>query len=536
MSSFTPHMDNFAKKSIKLTNYYTEFLCTPARASLLTGKNPIHTGMQSNVIYVGSPYGLPLEHKLMPEYLKSQGYVTHMVGKWHLGSFNSQYLPNSRGFDSFLGYYAHGWKMASGFFQFPIPPKLWGFDSFLGYLNGEEDYYGKYQAYSGHTIFDFFFNEMPIKDDSILGLYSLDSYDMRVRQIIQEHDASEPLFLYYSTQAIHHPFSEPPTSMLTDYQYELGSKMRKDVKDARGLLAETSAAMDFTFLNLMSYLQEKGMYENSVIVVASDNGGCSYKGGDNYPLRGQKQTLFEGGVRVNAFVHSPLLPEATQGTEFDCMFHVVDWLPTLVEGVAGAQTAPDIDGVNHWEALMKNFGVSAGQTCYRSEMLHNINVMIDDSSGLPSQDTLQASLRLNNLKLVYGQYEEGWWTSTEFSDENCDLASYDFGFPPFGYVFDIEEDPEERHNLIDKVDEASLATLWSTLDRYFDSMTAPAAREIDPTALYAFLENDNFVLPWVSNEDLIDPQDPFMKEMQEENEIDEIDEHSHPDMVPHSSR
>jgi len=501
MSIFTPHMDHFAENSIKLTNYYTDFLCTPARASLMTGKNPIHTGMQSNVIYTGSPYGLPLKHKLMPEYLKSQGYVTHMVGKWHLGHFNTQYLPTSR-----------------------------GFNSFMGYLTGEEYYYGKYTYdSSGYDLYDFFWNEKQLKDQSVLGTFSLNNYDMRAQTIIREHDPSTPLFLYYSTQAIHAPYSTTPPKMLTDKQIMLGEKISNQIYDNRGLLVTTSAAMDYTFLNLITALQDKGMYENSVIVVASDNGGCSINGGDNYPLRGQKMTLFEGGVHVNAFVHSPLLPEATRGTEYDCMFHVSDWLPTLVEGVAGGETAPDIDGVNHWEMLMKTDDDSAEPTCYRSEMLHNINVLTNSDDD---QDTLQAGLRLSNLKLIYGQDEMGWWTSSKFSSENCDLTSYDHGFPPYGYVFDIEKDLEERHNLIDIVDDASLASLWSALDRHFDSMTAPASREIDPKAIDAFIENDYFITPWVANEDLIDPQDTFMKEMQEDNTISDIGGHSHPVMVP----
>ena len=82
LSKCTPFMDQLAGDGIKLTQYYTQQLCTPARASLLTGKYPIHLGMQHDVIQPESPFGLPLGHQIMPAFLKDHyGYSTHMVGK-----------------------------------------------------------------------------------------------------------------------------------------------------------------------------------------------------------------------------------------------------------------------------------------------------------------------------------------------------------------------------------------------------------------------------------------------------------------------
>ncbi|CAN0080457.1 unnamed protein product, partial [Heterosigma akashiwo] len=130
-------------------------------------------------------------------------------------------------------------------------------------------------------------------------------------------------------------YDVPPEKFLTDSQIELAEVVYTVTESAqRKLLATNSAAMDTTFSNLLAYLKNQGMYENSVIIVASDNGGCSNTVGSNYPLRGQKNSLFEGGVRVNAFVHSPLLADA-QGTRLECVVHNVDWLPTILQGVAG---------------------------------------------------------------------------------------------------------------------------------------------------------------------------------------------------------
>ncbi|GIY80810.1 arylsulfatase B [Caerostris extrusa] len=101
----TPNIDALAANSIILNNYYSESLCSRARASLMSGNYPIHTGLQHSEIKSGEPTGLPLDIMIMPEHLKNKGYKTYMIGKWHLGYSNKEYTPTKRGFDSFFGFY-----------------------------------------------------------------------------------------------------------------------------------------------------------------------------------------------------------------------------------------------------------------------------------------------------------------------------------------------------------------------------------------------------------------------------------------------
>ena len=100
----TPNLDQLSHDGLRLENYYVQPICTPTRSALMSGRYPIHTGMQHDVIHPRQPFGLPTNFTLLPQRLKESGYRTHIVGKWHLGFFAKPYLPLERGFDSFFGF------------------------------------------------------------------------------------------------------------------------------------------------------------------------------------------------------------------------------------------------------------------------------------------------------------------------------------------------------------------------------------------------------------------------------------------------
>ena len=101
----TPHLDALANRGAKLEAHYVQPVCTPTRAALMTGRYPIRHGLQTGVVRPWAQYGLPLEEQTLAEGLKSAGYATAIVGKWHLGHFKPEYLPTRRGFDHQYGHY-----------------------------------------------------------------------------------------------------------------------------------------------------------------------------------------------------------------------------------------------------------------------------------------------------------------------------------------------------------------------------------------------------------------------------------------------
>merc|ERR1711963_393899 len=290
-----------------LEKHYSQQVCSPTRGALLTGRYPIHIGLNEGIISPMEPHGLPTDLETLADLLLAAGYSTHAVGKWHLGFCNSAFLPTNRGFQHHYGYWL-----------------------------GAQDYYLHTRSVGHDDGYDFR-DDLKV-DRSAEGNYSTELYGNRAAQIIRAHNQEKPLFLYLPFQAVHGPLQVPQ-------KYE---ELYADVPDShRQTYLGMVTAMDDAVGEVVAALKETDMFENTMIVFMSDNGGPTGHGGhaaNNWPLRGAKGSLWEGGTRTPAFIHQPgvLAPREEQG-----LMHVTDWLPTLLEAV-GLNAPVGIDGISHW--------------------------------------------------------------------------------------------------------------------------------------------------------------------------------------------
>ncbi|XP_053973786.1 arylsulfatase B [Hylaeus volcanicus] len=355
----TPNIDALAYSGLVLDRYYVSPICTPSRSALMTGKHPIHTGMQHGVLKCAEPRGLPLREKLLPEYLRNLGYSTHIVGKWHLGFYTKEYTPTYRGFDSHLGFWS-------------------GRQDYFDHSAVEEPYWGLDMRRDLEPAWD------------LHGQYTTDVITKEAVKLIENHDISRPMFLYVAHAAVHsgnpyYPLPAPDVNV---------AKFNDIVDYGRRRFAAMLDKLDESVGRVVDALRAKGMLKNSVIVFSTDNGGppegFNLNAASNWPLRGTKNTLWEGGVRGTGLIWSAALMQP--GRISRQLFHITDWLPTLLTVAGGNSSNLNIDGMDLWNALNRD------SDSPRTTVLHNI----DDIFGV-------SGITIDDWKLIQGSTYNGQW-------------------------------------------------------------------------------------------------------------------------------
>jgi arylsulfatase A-like enzyme len=327
----TPTLDRLARDGRTLDNYYVQPSCAPTRATILTGRHMGHHGVLIP-FEDGVEMALSESEVLLPTILKRAGYRTHAVGKWHLGFYKEKYTPTFRGFETFYGFYGMG---------------------------------ENYKTHMCGSGYDFRIEDRPncgigcsVVDRNADGQYSTDLFTNRSLELIRHHRKHEPLFLYLAWQAVHAPLPENcARPEFANWGNWTGSS-----RDT--MFACTLQIADDGLGQIIDLLEKRDMLKNSLIIFSSDNGGAISTnevapddvGSSNWPLRGGKHTLYEGGVRVNGIVWAGWWSDAGRSAlqrNYDGLMGAVDWIPTLLDA-AGIPRSPNLEGVSHWSALAFN--------------------------------------------------------------------------------------------------------------------------------------------------------------------------------------
>ena len=305
----TPNFDNIATNGLILDRHYVFKYCSPSRASFLTGRWPHHAHQWN--LQLSRMAGANINMTMLPAKLKTAGYKTHMVGKWHQGLFESSYIPINR-----------------------------GFDSSTGFLNGGEDHMSEKVG----CAIDYWKDDGP---DPRNGTYDAYNYRDDLMNIFQNHTKGDPLFLYLALHNVHTPL-QAPEEWLNKYAENSTCESRRTYQ------AMVSVADNVTGL-AMELLKEKGMWDNTIMIVSADNGGAPCVG-SNYPLLGCKGTFFEGGVRSLAFANGGLIPDKMRGKSTQGFIHIADWYATFCK-LAGVDPSDSgtgkfpVDGMDIWPII-----------------------------------------------------------------------------------------------------------------------------------------------------------------------------------------
>jgi arylsulfatase A-like enzyme/phosphodiesterase/alkaline phosphatase D-like protein len=318
----TPHLNRMAKEGRKLTCFYAAPVCSPSRASLMTGSYPKRALSIPHVLFPGNAEGLHQDEVTVAELLKKQGYSTGIIGKWHLGD-QPEFLPRKHGFD-----YYYGLPYSND-----MGPAEDGVKSNLG-VPLPQPKTGK-NARPGQPPLPLLRNEtvlqrvLPDDQQAIVERYTNEAVSF-----IWDH-RDEPFFLYLPHSAVHFPLYP-------------GKNFHG--KSKHGLFGDWVEEVDWSVGQVLDTVRQLGLAENTMVIFSSDNGGQNRHGAINLPLRGGKGTTFEGGMRVPTIAWWPTKIPA--GTASDEIVSTMDILPTLTN-LAGGNVPTDrkLDGNDIWPIL-----------------------------------------------------------------------------------------------------------------------------------------------------------------------------------------
>jgi len=311
---YTPNIDRLAENGLRFTQFYAaSSICSPSRASLLTGKTPLAAGLPENGPAHYGDKGMPTEKVTIAETLKEHGYVTGHVGKWHLG-YSDETMPNGQGFD-------HS----------------------FGFMGGCIDNYSHFFYWGGPNIHDLWEDNKEVWRD---GEYFQDLIQDQAKKFIEDN-RDTTFFLYYAVNMPHYPLQG--RGKWREYY--------KDLDSPRNMYAAAVSTVDEEVGGLLKVLEDNDLLDNTIIIFQSDQGHShevrTFGGGGNAgPYRGAKFSFFEGGVRIPAIISWPGKIAANETRDQACIN--MDWFPTILDLCGFAYDENAFEGKSIKGVIMEN--------------------------------------------------------------------------------------------------------------------------------------------------------------------------------------
>ena len=533
----TPNLNALVKQGIDLDRHYVYKYCSPSRSALQSGRNPYHVNPLNAEPEISNPddpvsgfAAIPRNMTGIATKMAAAGYKTAAFGKWDAGMATPDHTPHGRGYQTAMNYFHHCndyWSMVDGIKcnagTDEVPRKVSIVD--LWRKDGATTYEGPAHMYNNSCVVVEPAGQPPAgecvpgpKGDAWYGGYEDSLLEQQVLQTIAEHDAAEPLFLFWAPHIVHTPLQLPDSYM---EQFDFIAPTDKPTHQRQRYHAMVHFA-DAMVGNVTAALREKGMWDDLLIVFSTDNGGPIYyngsAGANNFPLKGGKMNNWEGGIRGNAFVSGGFVPAAMRGSKYEGLVTLWDWYATF-SALAGVDAAdhraakaqlPPIDS-HDMSAVILGKNLTSPRTEIpigtepRASNLTNAplcssyngatpyyddpHVLGDEIAPAPKQGrcTTVSGIIVDEgaaglWKLLTGDVEQDMYTGPHYPNATTDEISNSFvGHCALGCLYNLRDDPLETHDLAATMP-AKAAALRAKVEAYETTAFNPDRGNVNPAA------------------------------------------------------
>eukprot|EP00937_MAST-01D_sp_MAST-1D-sp2_P000373 g373.t1 len=473
----TPNMDALVAEGLELDRAY----------AYKSGRLPVHVNRVNLAPDISNPSdpvsgfaAIPRNMTGIATKMRAAGYKTHQVGKWDAGMATFDHTPQGRGYDTSFGYFHHAndyWTEQTGHCRDSAgkardPVDLWDTDHGASTQNGTTAAQpkGSVEAYEEYK------------------------FEQHVLSIIEQHDPKDPLFLNYDMHIVHEPL-EVPDVFLQKFDF-IANSSAKDFKGNRQHYHAMVNFADAVLGNVTALLKAKGMWEDTIITLQSDNGGPSWSGSghtaNNFPLKGTKMANWEGGVRTNAFVSGGFIKQVAPqmvGKKLEGYVHVCDWYATFA-ALAGASARDERGAIANLPPVDCKF--ASLFACLMWEVPNSPRDTIHMDEGVAVR---------GDLKLLKSESAQACWAGPYYPNGTADAGCNrnERCGQSGGCLYNITADPSEYVNLAtDPAYAGHLAAMNKLVDDLDATLFTPNRGKADPKACDQADKNGNFWGPWIN--------------------------------------